>query len=308
MALDPVTAELLIAGGTTLANGFFQQRSAAYNQEMAEKNQALNYKYAMMAQRNAPINEVYGLKAAGLSPTFANGAQGMAVSSGASGTAQASQIDPINLAMLTAQIKKTEAETKSIELDNDNKEGENSTLGHNMALWYRKLAEDTTDEQWKKFYLEQADFADKGDFTRGNYDALLKYFDLQGKPEEAIERKLDKKLSAYIAEQRWNKAKGHTMDSSPFVMALSSLDARQSDLLAEQAAKLISERKNVEQDTLLTGAKITLTNEQIEQVKAAAAQMKDQNVMEFINQGDYGRALLAMLLQLFSGIASHPPI
>lgn len=309
MAIDPVVGKMITAGATTLANGFFQQRSAAYNQKMTERNQALNYKYAMKAQQMAPVNEVYGLKAAGLSPTFANGAQGMAVSSGASGTAQAPQIDPINLAMLTSQIKKTEAETKSIQIDNDIKEGENSTLGQNMARFYKRLAEDTTDVDLKNFYLEQSDFAAKGDFTRGNYDALIKYLDLQGKPEEAIERKLDKKLSAYLAELRWNKAKGQTMESNDFVKALGSLDARQSDLLSEQAAKLISERQNVEKDTVLTGAKITLTNEQIEQVKAAAAQLKDTNVMEFINQGDYGRALLAMLLQLFSGFASKgPPI
>lgn len=306
MPLDLATG--LLYGGSVLANGFMQQRAAAYNQEQVGKNTAQNYKYAMMAQQNAPVNEVYGLKAAGLSPTFANGAQGMAVSQGAAGTAQAPQIDPLATAMLRAQVDKTKAEADSIKIDNANKEGENSTLGKNMSMFYRKLAEDTTDEEWKKFYLSESDFAEKGDFTRGNYDALLKFFDLQGKPEEAIERKLDKKLSAYLAELRWNKAKGHTMDSSTFVKALGTLDVRQSDLLAEQASNLIAQGKQIGKDTELIGAKLSLTNEQIEQVKAAAAQLRDANVMEFINQGDYPRALLAMLLQLFGGISSHPPI
>lgn len=315
--MDPLTIGLATggAGALTLANGFMQQRAAAYNQAMYEKNTAANYMYSQQAQRNAARNEVEGLRAAGLSPVFADGSAAASAAAGSVGTAQAPSADAANLLALAqlenikAQTAKTKADAKSTEIDNSIKEGENSTLAENMSLWYRKLAENTTDEEWKKFYLEQSDFAARGDFTRGNYDALIKYLDLQGKPEEAIERKLDKKLSAYLAELRWNKAKGQTLESNDFVKALGSLDARQSDLLSEQAAKLISERKNVEKDTDLIGAKITLTNEQIEQVKAAAAQLKDTNVMEFINQGDYGRALLAMLLQLFSGFASKgPPI
>lgn len=315
--MDPLIGSALIGAGAgglfTIANGFMQQRAAAYNQAMYEKNTAANYMYSQNAQRNAARNEVEGLRAAGLSPVFADGSAAASAAAGSAGTAQAPSFDVANLLAfaqlenLKAQTSKTKADAKSTEIDNDIKEGENSTLGQNMARFYKRLAEDTTDEDLKKFYLEQSDFAARGEFTRGNYDALIKYLDLQGKPEEAIERKLDKKLSAYLAELRWNKAKGQTMESDDFVKALGSLDARQSDLLSEQAAKLISERKNVEKDTDLIGAKITLTNQQVEQVKAAAAQMKNTNVMEFINEGDYGRALLAMLLQLFSGFAAHGP-
>ena len=314
--MDPLTIGLATAGAgaLTLANGFMQQRAAAYNQEMLEKNTAANYMYSQRAQRNAARNEVEGLRAVGLSPVFADGSAAASVASGSAGTAQAPQADAANLLALAqldnlkANTAKTKADAESTAIDNEIKKGENSTLGQNMARFYRRLADNTTDEDLKKFYLEQSDFADKGDFNRGNYDALIKALDLEGKPEEAIQRRLDKRLSAWLAELRWNDAKGKTSNDSEFVRALASLDARQSDVLAETAAKLAAERKNIDKDTELIGEKINLTKEQAERVKAAAAQLKDTNVMEFINQGDYGRALLAMLLQLFSGLASHPPL
>ena len=313
--MDPLTIALATggAGALTLANGFMQQRAAAYNQEMYEKNTAANYMYSQNAQRNAARNEVEGLRAAGLSPVFADGSAAASAASGSAGTAQAPSADAANLLAfaqlknINAQTAKVEADAKSTEIDNAIKEGENSTLGQNMARFYKRLAENTTDEDLKKFYLEQSDFADKGDFNRGNYDALIKALDLEGKPEEAIQRRLDKRLSAWLSELRWNDAKGKTSKDSEFVRALASLDARQSDVLAETAAKLAAERKNVDKNTELTESRIKLTDQQVEQVKAAAAQLKDTNVMEFINQGDYGRALLAMLLQLFNGFASKGP-
>lgn len=311
--MDPVSIGLGIggAGALTLANGFMQQRAAAYNQRMYEKNTAANYFYSQQAQRNAARNEVEGLRSAGLSPVFADGSAAASVAGGSSGTAQAPEVNAANmlamaqLANLQASTEKTKEDTRSTRIQNDIAEGENKTLGENMAKFYKRLAENTTDEDLKKFYFEQSDFAAKGDFNRGNYDGLIKALDLEGKPEEAIQRRLDKRLSAWIAELRWNSAKGKTSNESEFVRALASLDARQSDVLAETAAKLAAERKNIDKDTELTGEKINLTKEQIEQVKAAAAQMENTNVMEFINQGDYGRALLAMLLQVFSGAAAR---
>lgn len=315
--VDPLIGSALVgaaaSGISTLANGFMQQRAAAYNQEMYEKNTAANYMYSQQSQRNAARNEVEGLRAAGLSPVFADGSAAASAASGSAGTAQAPNFDVANmlafaqLKNLQAQTDKTKADAESTEIDNEIKKGENSTIGQNMARFYKRLAENTTDEDLKKFYLEQFDFAERGDFNRGNYDAFIKALDLEGKPEEAIQRRLDKRLSAWLAELRWNDAKGKTSSDSEFVRALASLDARQSDVLAETAAKLAAERKNVEKDTELTGEKINLTKEQIEQVKAAAAQMENSNVMEFINKGDYGRALLAMLLQLFSGFAAKGP-
>lgn len=315
--MDPLIGSALIGVGVkgfeTIANGFMQQRAAAYNQEMYEKNQAANYLYQMNAQRNAASNEVEGLRQAGLSPVLANGAQGMSVAAGTQGTAKAPEtsFDPANLMLLAqkklldAQADKAEADAESVKIDNANKQGRNKTLAKNLAQYFTKLSEDTADKDLAKFFKDQADFAASGDFVVGNYDAYLNWLDVQGKSEEAIARKADKKLSAWLAELRWNKAKGQTGDSSEFVKALSSLDSRQSDLLAEQAASLIAQRENVDKNTELTGAKLTLTNEQIDQVKAATAQLENTNVIEMFEKGEYGKALLAMLLMVFSGTVKN---
>lgn len=315
--MDPLIGSALIGAGVkgfeTLANGFMEQRAAAYNQEMTEKNTAANFMYSQMSQRNAAQNEVLGLRAAGLSPVLANGAQGMSVSAGSSGTAQAPKmnLDLSNLLLMNqaklagAQADKTEADAQAVKLDNANKEGKNKTLAKNMAQYFTKLSEDTADKDLAKFFKDQADFAASGDFVAGNYEGYIDWLDVQGKSEEAIARKADKKLSAWLSELRWNKAKGQTQDSSSFVNALASLDSRQSDLLAEQAANLIAQRKNVDKDTELTGAKLTLTNEQIDQVNAATAQLENTNVIEMFEKGEYGKALLAMLLMVFSGTAKN---
>lgn len=315
--MNPLLIGAAVGAGTkaleTVANGFMQQRAAAYNQEMYEKNQAANYLYQMNAQRNAAANEVEGLRQAGLSPVLADGAQGMSVASGTQGTAKAPEtsLDPANLMLMAqtklmkAQADKTEADAESVKIDNANKKGKNATLAKNMAQYFTKLSEDTADKDLAKFFKDQADFAASGDFVAGNYEAYLNWLDVQGKSEEAIARKADKKLSAWLAELRWNKAKGQTQDSSEFVKALASLDSRQSDLLAEQAANLIAQRKNVEKDTELTGAKLTLTNQQIEQVKAATAALENTNIIEMFEKGEYGKALLAMLLMVFSGTAKN---
>lgn len=315
--MNPLLIGAAVGAGTkvleTVANGFMQQRAAAYNQEMYEKNQAANYLYQMNAQRNAAANELEGLRQAGLSPVFADGAQGMSVAAGTQGTAKAPEtsFDPANLMLMAqtrlmkAQADKVEADAKSVELDNANKEGRNKTLAKNMAQYFTKLSEDTADKDLAKFFKAQADYAASGDFVAGNYDAYLNWLDVQGKSEDAIARKADKKLSAWLAELRWNKAKGQTADSSEFVKALSSLDSRQSDLLAEQAANLIAQRRNIDKNTELTGAKLILTNEQIDQVKAATAQLENSNIIEMFEKGDYGKALLAMLLMVFSGTAKN---
>ena len=306
--MDPVDA--VIFGGSTLANGIFSQRAAAYNQRMTERNTRQNFKYAMLAQRMAPVNEVAGLRAAGLSPVFANGAQGMATSSGSSGTAQAPSVDPSTLLLnaqienIKAQTAKTEAETKGQDIKNTRDKTHDLVLSQNLNTYFTKLAQDTSDDELKAFFEYQAEIARKGEANLGSYDALVKYFDLQGKSEDAVARKLDKKLSAYLSELRWNKVKGHTIESSDFVKALASLDSRQSDLLAAEASNILASKKSTDELIGLTKAKINLTNEQITQVKAAAEAMNDQNIMHWIDKGEYAKAFLAGLIQIFGGFAA----
>lgn len=109
---SPVVTSALIQGGATLANSLLQQRAAAKNQEYNRQNMRENFRYSQEAQRMAPVNEVAGLKAAGLSPALANGAAAAPIANSSNGTAQAPQLDPANL-LLMAQLKNVEAQTQN---------------------------------------------------------------------------------------------------------------------------------------------------------------------------------------------------
>lgn len=298
------------SGVEGVANGYFNYKTAELNQKYYEKNQRANFLYNMEAQKLAAPNEVQGLRDAGLSPVLANGSQGMSVAAGTQGTMQPPHISAANM-LLTAQLKnldaqtdKIKADTKSQEIKNERDTHEDKSTSEGMASTFRDLASRTDDPEVKAWLELSAEAAAKGEANVGDYNALLKTFDLVGKPEDIIQRKMDKKIGAWITEQRFHRIYGKTMDD-PFVKAIASVDARQSDLLAEQAAKLISERKGVDESTKLTESQIRLTDEQVKQVKAAAEQMENTNVMEFINKGDYGRALLAMVLQVWQGLAGR---
>lgn len=307
MVAGPIDAA--IAAGTTIANGLMQQRAAAYNQNVYRENMHANFLLSQQAQRNAARNEVEGLRQAGLSTALADGAAGAPQVTAASGTAQAPQFDPANL-LLRSQIKlaesqaeKNEAEADSQKIKNKREKSYDLALSQNLASYYESLVDSTYDDDLKDFFADQASFARKGKANEGNKRALLDYFDLQGKNEEAIARKMDKKLTAWLSELRWNKAKGHTDETNPFVKSLVTLDARQSDLLAAEAANIIASGKNMEQQIELTKQRIELTKEQREQVKAAAEAMNDQNMMHWIDKGEYGKALMVGFIQIFSGLA-----
>lgn len=306
--MDPITAKLLIAGGTTLANGFFQQRSAAYNQKMAEKNQALNYKYAMMAQRNAPINEVYGLKAAGLSPTFANGAQGMAVSSGSSGTAQAPQIDPINLAMLTSQIKKTEAEAESIEIDNQNKKHRDTAYSVIMDNELDHLRQLYAGDEKAQEIIDMYKALPKSEGTYNAYERTLSMLPKTfGSRADLLAEHLREKVnqirdsSAALTDSK----QGADWIDNPFLKSLVTSDTAETDRTIADIAKLYADTDNIKETLDLIKKQKSLTDQDIERVKALANQIRNSDVRSMIERGDYTGALFSLLSGLIMGLGNY---
>lgn len=306
-------AGLILDVGNQLFNYQSEKDAAEQNQKYYRENLQANYLLSQQAQRNAAMNEVEGLRAAGMSPVNADGAQAVSPPAAEGGTMRNPYDAHANLSnlLLMSQLKLTDAQADKVKADAKGQEIKNTrdsshdkALSQNLAKYYRQMSKDTSDEELKEFFLNQAEFAESGKANAGNYEALVKYFDLQGKSEEAIERKMDKKISAYLAELRWNKIKGHTMESSEFVKALASLDARQSDLLAAEAANLIASKKVTDEQIELTKSRIKLTDEQVNQVKAAAEAMNDQNIMHWIDKGEYGKAFLAGLLMIFGGFAA----
>lgn len=291
--------------------------AAERNQKYYRENMQANYLISQRAQRNAARNEVEGLRSAGLSEALANGAAGAPQVSAQGGTMEAPKVDPANMLLLAqsqllgAQAKKAEADAKGQEIKNSRDINEDEATGKNLVTLYQGYADSTSDPVLKQFFLDQKAYAESGQANVGNYNALLKFYDIQGKSEEAIARKLDNKLSAWLAELRWNKAKGQTMETSKFVESLASLDVRQSDFLAAECANMIASGKNLDQQIellkskkQLTDEQINLTKEQENQIKTAAEAMQDKNMMHWIDKGEYMKAFMVGILQIFSGFAT----
>lgn len=306
-------AGFLLDLGNMQANYYGEKAAAEQNQKYYRENMQANYILSQQAQRNAARNEVEGLRQAGLSPVLADGSAAAAVPSAEGGTMQNPYNPQVNLsnALLMSQLKLNDAQADKIKADAAGQEIKNQRDSHqdksvsaNLAAYYRDLAARTEDEELKAWFEESAAAAAKGEANLGDYEAMLKSLDLAGKPEEAIQRKLDRKITAWLAELRWKKVQGQTMESSDFVKALASLDVRQSDLLAAEASNIMASKKNADKMLELTEAKIKLTNEQITQVKAAAEAVNDQNIMHWIDKGEYGKAFLAGLIQIFGGFAA----
>lgn len=241
--------EIAMLAGSTLANGFMQQRAAAYNQRMTEKNTAANYRYAMLSQRNAPINEVYGLKAAGLSPTFANGAQGMAVSQGASGSAQAPEVNPANALML-AQLENINAQTSNIQAQTDKTEAEKQqidlALGHaysldesltrNLPHMFAEMANDSRySDDMRKLFAEAA--KDSSDI--GGLKGLQAYLDTRVQVKEALNKELSSRFD-------WNLQVAK-LDDPQLIKTLVKMPQAQRENIVALSGKYIQEVANLAQ-------------------------------------------------------------
>lgn len=204
-----------VAAGSTLANFGLSKYTAAQNQRYYRENMQANFLLSQQAQKNAARNEVEGLKAAGLSTALADGAAGAPQVTAASGTMETPKFDPANMLLrsqlaladaqrknVEAQTAKTEADTKSTQIRNARETSYDSVLSQNLAVYFGDLVKSTSDPTLRQFFEDQQKFAASGKANEGNKRAYVDYLDIQGKSEEAVARKLDNKLSAWIAELR----------------------------------------------------------------------------------------------------------
>lgn len=160
-------------------------------QERYEKNQRDMYLYGQEAQRNAAVNQVAGLKAAGLSTALASGAQGMqtAVASMPQSNPKAPAPNPQNALLGSASLMQaTQAEANAAEADlkreqergqriaNDNAEGANYTFnaGYDVAL-DEAIADAAAvgDTRSISFLVRLRDLNKNIIKTKGDWDALV---------------------------------------------------------------------------------------------------------------------------------------
>lgn len=168
-------------------------------QERYEKNQRLMYEYAQKSQKNAALNQVEGLRAAGLSTALASGAQGMQTSaasmpqtnpSAPSPNPQAALIETSALAQATqaednaaaADLKREQE--RGVRIANDNAEGANYTYNsaYDQVLDNAiKDSEAVGDVQSVEFYKHLRDSMHDIVKTQGDFDALVKVVEYYSK-------------------------------------------------------------------------------------------------------------------------------
>lgn len=313
MPIDPILGGALVYGASTLVNGFFSQRSAAYNQEQVEKNTALNYKYSQMAQRNAPVNEVYGLRAAGLSPTLANGAQGVATSAGSAGTASAPP-DAASNAMLYAQLKniqaqadKTAADAESVKIDNANKKQRDAAFGVALDADLEHLKSLVGSDSKSAELIDQFLALPK---SEGTYNALERVLSYLPKTYGARADMIDNMLKERVNQARWQSSdpknkSGIDWIDNPLLKSLANADAATVDKVVADISKVLAEKDNLEAVVELTRKQTELTKEDIERVKSMTSQIRNSDVKSMIDKGDYKGALLTLLTGLIMGLGNY---
>lgn len=317
--MDPLIGSALIGAGVagvqTVANGFMQQRAAAYNQEMYEKNQAANYLYQMNAQRNAAANEVEGLRQAGLSPVLANGAQGMSVAAGTQGTAKApeSSIDPANLMLLSqkklmdAQADKTAADAESVKIDNANKKQRDAAFGVALDADLEHLKSLVGSDSKSAELIDQFLALPK---SEGTYNALERVLSYLPKTYGARADMLDNMLKERVNQARWQSSdpknkSGIDWIDNPLLKSLANADAATVDKTVADISKVLAEKDNLEAVVELTRKQTELTKEDIERVKSMTSQIRNSDVKSMIDKGDYKGALLTLLTGLVMGLGNY---
>lgn len=317
--MDPLIGSALIGAGVaglqTVANGFMQQRAAAYNQEMYEKNQAANYLYQMNAQRNAAANEVEGLRQAGLSPVLANGAQGMSIAAGTQGTAKApeSSFDPANLMLLSqkklmdAQADKTAADAESVKIDNANKKQRDAAYGVALDADLEHLKTLVGSDSKSSELIDQFLALPK---SEGTYNALERVLSYLPKSYGARADMIDNMLKERVNQARWQSSdpknkSGLDWIDNPLLKSLANADAATVDKTVADISKVLAEKDNLEAVVELTRKQTELTKEDIERVKAMASQIRNSDVKSMIDKGDYKGALLTLLTGLIMGLGNY---
>lgn len=317
--MDPLIGSALIGAGVagvqTVANGFMQQRAAAYNQEMYEKNQAANYLYQMNAQRNAAANEVEGLRQAGLSPVLANGAQGMSVSAGTQGTAKApeSSIDPANLMLLSqkklmdAQADKTAADAESVKIDNANKKQRDAAYGVALDADLEHLKTLVGSDSKSAELIDQFLALPK---SEGTYNALERVLSYLPKTYGARADMIDNMLKERVNQARWQSSdpknkSGLDWIDNPLLKSLANADAATVDKTVADISKVLAEKDNLEAVIELTRKQTELTKEDVERVKSMTSQIRNSDVKSMIDKGDYKGALLTLLTGLVMGLGNY---
>lgn len=300
------------AGADTAFQYGLQNLMNKKQQEYYKENQQRNFDLSQQAQRDSAQNVVAGYKMAGLSPALASSGNFSPASMpsaplGSSEVPKSSLLESMALSsqmkLQDAEARKTEAEAEEKEIEVKRKGDEDATYALNMKQFFLQQAKDAPSVELRDFYNKMADVT----ASKGSAQGLAGYFDLQGKSYKTRADIITDKVRAYVEDFRLGQVRSEDL-KNPLFAALVKMPEKQLEKTIQEIGYLgaMTEYYNTMKD--LGKKDVELTTEEIEQIKAMTEHIKNTDVKQLIDKGDYKGAAIAFLcliLEAFAGGSSR---
>lgn len=269
----------------------------AITQKDYRKNTGMNFMYSQRAQREAPSNLVRGLKMAGLSPALATDGAFSPASGNAAplGTMPLAPTDIATIRLTNAEARKSQAQAESLELENANKRNANLTAETFIKGFIGDWLASPSLSENTRFYLEKLQRDSE------NVGALSVVKDMIDSVDKKVLYDADK-MESMVRQAVSARQLGTIGESYDIVKDMAELPSKQWAQLHALALQALQQAENLKSGTALTEENIKLSKAQQAQLREVTAQMRDQNIKQFVDKGEYGNALLALLVSLVRSI------
>lgn len=294
-----------------------QDRQADYNKEIAKDVNSHMARLSREARISGPSDLVAGLKMAGLNPALADGSSFASTSSGGgAGVAapsssagresssmgklalEATRYQESERALMDAQRRNLEAQARSTEIDNSNKNDANvvakNLLNEHLNFWIVDKDTPASVKTWAQLLL------DSGNLSTGTIDAMSKAFDNLPKLTESQAKELRNKLETAFSGSQYQK---FTDSTDPESKAIRDSIAR---LPGEQAKQLELSNEKLRADTALLVLMAATENvkpellrkqkelveEQIKHVGELINSTHNENLTQLWTDGEYQKAII----------------
>lgn len=296
-------------------------RSREKDQEDYQQNQLQNFMYGQEAQRNAASNEVAGLLKAGLNPALAAGANPASMVSAPMQNKEAPKFNPGVAQLLSglrlqeaqtqnleATSKKADAEAESIKIDNNNKKHRDALIGVYMDEELAQLQMLFQSDSKLSGLIGMLREMPKSEGALNAYEHVIQMLPkTYGARADLFEQNLRQRIAGYrdvISSSPSDQPDTLGQYKNEFLKSLITMDTTQQQKTIADMSKLYAETDNIKQVLELTKQQTEYTKEDIERIKALTQQVRNADIRSLVDNGEYGKALLMLLVGLFMGAPS----
>lgn len=306
--MSSILEALGIGAGSGVASagiGYIANRALAQEQQKYyQKNLAKQFAYSQLAQKMAPSNLKQGLVMAGMSPALATeGRFSPAQSPTAPLGSNSVGMPNVNVSesmLALAQAKKSDAEADAINIRNNQERNADDVSKLLSDVYFKKLSEVARTPEEKAQYDSLASIArNKGAF--GLLDTYIGMLDKKELYDLDYQEYLVRKNSAWLQ---------NNADDGNILLDIARIPSNNRKFLEEQIRKIGAEIENLNKQKDLTIeeknlkiAQTNLTNQEIEHLKEVVSNLKNTNIMKMIDEGEYGKALIATILMLLGNLS-----